>query len=342
MDPPHLRNCVVVSGDCALVSLSVGVRTGVAALGWGMRARVSSAQADQKLYAWRTVPAICMDTVEITLSVPLLEHDRVISWLDETATGFQQTDAELIAYVPVEDWSSALRERLKARLEADGYDDALDLRVVADRNWNSEWEVAISPVRVGPFMIARTSADIPPEQADATVLRIDPRQSFGTGHHASTRLTLELVIDAVSEGDDVVDVGIGTGVLSIAACCLGARRVLGVDTDPGAVENARENVEQNGVADRVSVREGSIEEVPSDVDADVIAANITLDTILDLLPQLRARLASDGDLLLSGLLTSQRDRTLEALATHDLRAVQEVTEDGWWAVRARPRGLNGQ
>lgn len=277
-----------------------------------------------------------MDTVEITLSVPLLEHDRVISWLDEEATGFQQTDAELTAYVPVEHWSDALRERLEARLQADGYDDALDLRVVADRNWNSEWESAISPVRVGPFLLARTSADIPDEHDDATVLRIDPQQSFGTGHHASTRLTLRLLLDAIAEEDGVVDVGIGTGVLAIAACHLGARSVYGVDTDRGAVENARQNVTQNGVAERVTIRHGSIDAVPSDATADVIAANITLDTILDLLPDLRSRLATDGDLLLSGLLTSQRSRTLEGLARHDLTAEQEVTEEGWWAVRCCP------
>lgn len=276
-----------------------------------------------------------MDTVEITLSVPALEHDRYVGWLEEWATGFQQTDAELIAYVPAEKWSETLRDRLEARLQTDGYENALTLRLVADRNWNAEWEETLSPVRVGPFLLCPTDRAVPDEHADATVLRIDPQQSFGTGHHASTRLTLRLLIDAVSTDDTVVDVGIGTGVLAIAACRLGAHSVLGVDTDLGAVENARSNVAQNDVADCVTVREGSIEAVPSDTEADVVAANITLDTILDLLPALRTRLAPDGDLLLAGLLTSQRGRMLEGLAEHDLSAEQEVTEDGWWAVRCR-------
>ena len=277
-----------------------------------------------------------MDTVELTLSVPILEHDRFIGWLDDRATGFQQTDATLTAYVPADDWSAALRERLEARLRADGYVDALSLRLVADRNWNAAWEASVTPVRVGPFLLCRSGLDVPAEHDDATVLRIDPERSFGSGHHASTRLTLRLLIDAVSPEDTVVDVGAGTGVLAIAACHLGARRVLGVDTEPVAVTNARKNAAQNGVAGRVTVREGSVEAVPADAAADVLAANITLDTILDLLPAFRTRLGADGDLLLAGLLTSQRTRMLEGLAAHDLVAEQEVTEDGWWAVRCRP------
>ncbi len=276
-----------------------------------------------------------MDTVEVTLSVPILEHDRFIGWLDDRATGFQQTDAALTAYVPADDWSAALRERLEARLRADGYVDALSLRLVADRNWNAAWEASVTPVRVGPFLLCRSDLDVPAEHADATVLRIDPERTFGSGHHASTRLTLRLLIDAVSPTDTVVDVGIGTGVLAIAACHLGARRVLGVETDPTAVANARANAAANGVADRVAVREGSVEAVPAGATADVLAANITLDTILDLLPALCTRLAPDGDLLLAGLLTTQRDRMLEGLAAHDLAAAQEASEDGWWAVRCR-------
>jgi ribosomal protein L11 methyltransferase len=192
-----------------------------------------------------------MDTVEITLSVPALEHDRYVGWLEEWATGFQQTDAELTAYVPADEWSDDLRDRLNARLHADGYEGALDLRLVADRNWNAEWEESLSPVRVGPFLLCPTDHAVSDEHADATVLRIDPQQSFGTGHHASTRLTLRLLIDAVSENDTVLDVGIGTGVLAIAACRLGVRSVLGVDTDAGAVENARPHQTKAKVACRL-------------------------------------------------------------------------------------------
>jgi ribosomal protein L11 methyltransferase len=277
-----------------------------------------------------------MDTVEITLAVPALEHDRYVGLLDDRATGFQQTDAALIAYVPVDDWSADAREALAARLRADGYGDALSLRLLADRNWNADWEKSVSPVRVGPFLLCGTDADVPPEHADATVLRIDPEQSFGTGHHATTRLCLGLIGDTVEHGDTVVDVGTGTGVLAIAACRRGARSALGVDTDPRAVDNAQENVRRNDVSDCVTIREGSVEAVPEDVTADVIAVNITMEPLRSMLPALRARLDPNGTLLLSGLLTSQRDQMRTALADHNLVPDTEKTEDGWWAVRCHP------
>ncbi len=276
-----------------------------------------------------------MNTVEITLPVPGFEHDRFIGLLDDHATGFLQTDAELRAYVPAEQWSETLRERVAARLRADGYGDGLTVRRLTDRNWNAVWEDSIAPVHVGPFLLCGRSTDIPSEHADATALRIDPKMSFGTGHHASTRLALRLLVEAVTDGDRVVDVGTGTGVLAIAACRLGARSVHGVDTKPKVVANARENVAQNDVGDCVTVREGSIDAVPEDP-VDVIAANITRDALLDLLPRLRTRLPDDGALILSGLLTSDRSQMLDALHDHNLVSDEEASENGWWAVRARP------
>lgn len=277
-----------------------------------------------------------MDTVEITLSVPALEHDRYVGLLDSRATGFQQTDASLIAYVPVDDWSEDARDALAAQLRTDGYGDALSLRLLAARNWNAEWEASMSPVRVGPFLLCGTSAEVPPDHADATVLRIDPEQSFGTGHHATTRLCLHLLGDAVANGDTVVDVGTGTGVLAIAACRRGARSVLGVDTDARAVANAKANARRNGVSDCVTIREGSVEAVPHDTAADVIAVNITMELLRSMLPTLRSRLAPSGTLLLSGLLTSQRSQMRTALADHNLVPDTENAEDGWWAVRCHP------
>jgi len=277
-----------------------------------------------------------MNTVEVVLAVPSLEHDRYIGLLDDRATGFQQTPAALTAYVPAEAWSDDLREHLASRLHADGYGEALEVHVLRDRNWNAGWEASIAPIRVGPFLLCGRSTDVSSEHADATPLRIDPKMSFGTGHHATTRLALRLLVGTMGDGDRVVDVGTGTGVLALAACRLGARSVLAVDTNPKAVANARENVAVNDAGNCVTVREGSVEVVPDDP-VDVILANITRDTLLDLLPLLRSRLAGDGSLILSGLLTSDQSRMREALNEHSLPLADERTENGWWAVRARKK-----
>ena len=277
-----------------------------------------------------------MDTIELTLAIPASEHDRFLAFLEETATGFVQNDAELRAYVPADRWATVDHEQLEAHLTADGYPDALSVRPLAAKNWNAVWEDTLSPVRAGPFLVCPTSVDVPPDQTDATVLRIDPEMSFGTGHHATTRLALRLLAEALAPGDRVLDVGTGTGVLAIAACRTGAVEVLGVDTNPDAVRNARENVRTNEVDDCVTVREGSMDVVP-ETRYDVVAANITRPVLLELLPDLCSHLAADGTLVLSGLLRPQRDDLLAATKEHELHLDSETTEDGWWAARFTSR-----
>ena len=276
-----------------------------------------------------------MDTVELILSVPDADHEWLLGLLSDQATGFVQEPGTLRAYVPAEAWSLADREALQARLRAEGYVEALRVQSVAAKNWNDAWEADIAPVRAGPFLLCTTTAEVPPEHADATVLRIDPKMSFGTGHHATTRLALRLLADAVAPGDHVIDVGTGTGVLAIAACRRDAASVEAVDTNPRAVENARENVARNEVSDCVTIREGSIDAVPPGP-AHVVVANITRAPLLKLLPALRRRLRPNAHLVLSGLLHTDADRMRTALDEQNLLVQETQTEDGWWAVRATP------
>ena len=273
-----------------------------------------------------------MDTIELTLAIPPPEHDRFLAQLEEHATGFVQNDAALRAYVPADRWAAVNREQLEARLAADGYLDALSVRPLAAKNWNAVWEDTLSPARAGPFLICPTPTDIPPDHTDATVLRIDPEMSFGTGHHATTRLALQLLADILTPGDRVLDVGTGTGVLAIAACRAGAAVALGVDTNPDAVRNARENAQKNDVADCVTVRKGSVDGAP-ETGYDIVVANITRRVLLGLLPDLLSHLTTDGTLLLSGVLQPQGDSVLDATEGHSLHLDAEATEDGWWAAR---------
>ncbi len=273
-----------------------------------------------------------MDTIELTLSIPISEHDPFLAELEDHATGFVQDDTELRAYVPADRWAALDQKQLEARLAADGYPDTLSIRPLEAKNWNAVWEETLSPVRAGPFLVCPTSMDAPSAQPDATELRIDPEMSFGTGHHATTRLALRLLGDTLAPDDRVLDVGTGTGVLAIAACRTGAARALGVDTNPDAVRNARDNVRKNDVATCVTIREGSVEIVP-ETRYDLVTANITRRVLLDLMSDLVVHLAPTGSLLLSGILQPHRDSVLDAVASYDLHLDAEATEDGWWAAR---------
>lgn len=272
-----------------------------------------------------------MDTLEISLTVPSIDQDRAIAWLDDWATGFVQESAELRAYVPAHRWSEAKREWLEERLAKNGYDAVLSVRALASKNWNAHWEASLTPVRAGPFVLCPSSADTSVEEEDATVIHVDPAMSFGTGHHATTRLSLRLLADVLTPGDQVLDVGTGTGVLAIAACRSGASSALGVDTDPNAVENAQENIAQNEVGDCVSVVEGSVDVVPETL-YDLVTVNITRRVLLDLLPVLTSRLASNGRIILSGVLQGDRTQVVDSLKDQGLSLVEELTEEGWWAA----------
>jgi len=277
-----------------------------------------------------------MDTVEVILTVPALDQDWLIGCLHGWATGFVQRDTELRAYIPSDRWSPSVREALNARLRAAGYEEALTANTVRDRNWNAVWEQSLDPVRVGPFLVCPTNASVPRHPSDPIPLRIDPKQSFGTGHDATTRLALRLLADTVSPDDRVLDVGTGTGILAIAACRLGAEAAVGVDTDPAAITNARENGPQNNVADCVTIRSGSVE-VVSGAPFDVIVANITRGTILELLPEFHRLLSRNGTLILSGLLDGDGNQMREALSDQALSVQTEDTENGWWAARCSPQ-----
>ena len=158
--------------------------------------------------------------------------------------GFWEDDATLRAYIPAARWDEARAASVQAALRRSASLRSLAPPVihaapVENRNWNEAWEATIRPVRVtGRIVIAPTWHPHTPLPGDI-VLTIDPKMSFGTGYHATTRLMLRLIERYVRGGESVLDVGSGTGVLAIAALRLGAFRAIGVDTDEWAFENAR-------------------------------------------------------------------------------------------------------
>jgi ribosomal protein L11 methyltransferase len=204
-----------------------------------------------------------------------------------------------------------------------------------DRDWQAEWKATIGPVRAGRIVVVPSWLAAEHQASDDELtLILDPGRAFGSGHHATTTLCLELLDELELDGRTVADVGCGTGILAIAAAGRGAR-VVAVDIDPEAIEVTLENAARNHVT--LEARVGSVDAVGGQ--ADVVVANLVTDVIAALAPKLVA--AAGATLIASGITSERRERALSALQSAGLRIDTVRERDGWLVLRGTPAVPDG-
>ncbi|CAN5215748.1 50S ribosomal protein L11 methyltransferase [soil metagenome] len=197
----------------------------------------------------------------------------------------------------------------------------LRLRALDEEDWLETWKASFTPVRIGSFLVRPSWA--PKEDAgDALVLALDPGMAFGTGLHPTTRQCIEALSRLDLAGRSFLDVGTGSGILAVAAGKRGATPIVAVDVDEIAVAAAGANCAANGVSARVLL--GSAAEAGGTYD--VVVANIVADTLTRIAPDLRARLARGGSLLVAGILAEKEDVTVAALG---LPVIERAQHDDW-------------
>ena len=206
-------------------------------------------------------------------------------------------------------------------------------RIVAARGWARAWRATARPLHLGRLVVAPTRIRVP-TRPGRIIIRIDPGMAFGSGAHPSTRLCLRALLRYLRSTrgrPTVLDVGTGSGILAIAAARLGAGRVWARDVDPIAVAVARANVRANRVAHLVRVARGAgVGSVPAI--CDLVVANIIADTIVELLPEVRARLAPHGVFVGSGIVEDRLGAVLEAAAAAGLERIGLLASGEWRAV----------
>jgi ribosomal protein L11 methyltransferase len=262
------------------------------------------------------------------------QENLIAELFDMDFDSFEQREDHIITYIAKENFGITDRERIDQLLAAypgDGFIKSEE--VVADQNWNEQWEKTIQPQTVGQFFIKPTWSHEPVPD-DKILLEIDPKMSFGTGYHETTRLILKILPGVVKKGDTVIDAGTGTGILAIGTIKLGAKYALAFDIDEWSISNTKENILLNKVSDYITVKKGSTEVIPEGEKANIVLANIERNTILDILPDLDEALKNSGELILSGLLEGNKESVSDQLGDR-FNIIEILQENEWIAVHAR-------
>jgi ribosomal protein L11 methyltransferase len=252
--------------------------------------------------------------------------------------------ATVRAYIPAEDRGVAERAVVQAEaalshLQAFGLRPIGELRtrLVAEADWASAWKAFFPVLRIGSHVVVRPTWRRHRRGPGDVVIALDPGMAFGTGLHPTTRLCLAAVEAAAGRGEvdgaRVLDVGCGSGILSIAAARFGARRILGLDIDPIAVEATIANARRNRLARRIEARLGSL---PSGEPAhDLVLANLVASLLIRLAPALAAELRPGGTLLASGIFADRETAVVEAFGDVGLDPFERTAEGDWVAIAAR-------
>lgn len=214
-------------------------------------------------------------------------------------------------------------------------------RPIVETNWSESWKVNFHPLRLGRRLMIVPAWLNPPLQPDDVAIRLDPGMAFGTGTHPTTQLCLLAIERYLPPGAPVLDLGTGSGILSIAAAKLGAGPILAVDIDDEAVRVAGENTAANGVAERIQVAQASLAEVlagqfgPQWRGVPLVVANILARVIILLLGQgLADTVAPGGRLIVSGILDTQAADVHAALVDAGLTVLAQEQIDDWVALIA--------
>ena len=270
-----------------------------------------------------------MNWRELRLSPPDELKEGLFAALYEVGCqGINETDDGLLAYFP-EDISP---ETITATAENFGVE--AELRDIEEQDWYAGWKETVRPFSAAGFTICPPWSEYDPSP-DERVIILDPGQAFGTGDHVTT----QTVIDALrvwldeqksAEGRRFLDLGTGTGIISIAAAFWGIEDITAVDNETPAVETAAHNFELNDLSGRIRLLKGSIGEVGGGYD--FIAANIFQEVLIELLPETVAALNPGGTLAVSGLLTGQEQKVILAAISLGLIITRVVHASGWVSV----------
>ena len=252
-----------------------------------------------------------------------------IDLIDEDLLAKDRTKGIVHIYISPEENPAEAVSFLSERLAAEGIAFELDEAVCKNADWENNWKKYFKPMPVGKRLLIRPIWEQEFDAGDRAVLHLEPGLAFGSGTHDTTRLCLESIENYAENGKTMLDIGCGSGILSVAGLLLGADSAVGVDIDALAVKTAKENGETNGFSEpQFTVLQGSMTDKVSGK-FDIIAANIVADIIVMLCENVKNYMNPDAVFITSGIIVPREDDVLAAFEKNGLEVIARHESGGW-------------
>lgn len=280
------------------------------------------------------MPSMSSDWIDIQIRSSLDAGELLGRLDDPNVQGAWEDEGAIHLYWSSVHWSAdnllLLRRTLQEMSGSLAQDPEILVQSLPNQDWNRAWAQSVKPLWIGNRILIRPSWDtviVPPDHIE---IILDPKQAFGTGHHATTRMLLEWLEEIVCGGESILDVGTGSGLLAMVALRLGATRAVGIDNDPVAVECAQEYAKANRFGEELLLQCGSLQ---AEDMFDLVLANLDRQTLIRLAEPLAA--CTGGRLLLSGVLKDQREEIVDVFSRAALYPGQLREREGWMAMEFR-------
>ncbi|HMK16675.1 MAG TPA: 50S ribosomal protein L11 methyltransferase [Chitinophagaceae bacterium] len=267
-----------------------------------------------------------MEYIKITFADLQPEQREILiaQLADAGYEGFEEKDSSLDAFINSKSFNTVILNEISFK-----YQTPYSKEKIAETNWNQVWESNFEPVIVNDYVAIRADFHKPITTTKFEIV-ITPKMSFGTGHHATTYMMIELMKELDLNGRSVLDFGSGTGILAILAEKEGAKNIDAIDNDDWSISNAGENFKKNNCS-KINLRKAS--NAVSEIRFDIILANINKNVIVENLPVLSELLNKGGQILLSGLLNEDKDEILSIATELRLNLKKELIRNNWIALQ---------
>ncbi len=267
-------------------------------------------------------------------------------YIDEDLMGLSECETCVTVYIPENaqgaEMFSSLKSLVKTLKENDTENQmgrlVIESDSVREEDWANNWKQYFKPLKVGKNLLIKPSWEKYNENDGRIILEIDPASSFGTGQHNTTRLCLELMENVLKNNDRILDMGCGSGILSIGAILLGAENAVAVDIEENSVKTAVENAEKNNIGkDKYAAYCGNIitdEELINKIGCgyDIITANIVADVLIAMSGIFMRFIRKGGTLIISGIIIERKDEVIESIKNAGFTMNEIKESDGWCAV----------